>query len=100
VHDAPEVVIDPWASPQQRPNSPFSIDETVVSGFQPLGFDEKGQPTSRRVSELASEHPPKTCGIPRRYVFGIIILIFTLAVALGLGLGLGLSSKNKKDSSS
>ena len=71
------------------------MDETVVSGFQPLEFDEKGQPVSRRVSELAPEEASKTCGIPRRYLFGVIILIFVVAAALGLGLGLGLGNKRK-----
>lgn len=100
VHDAPEVVIGPWlAQQQQRPNSPYSMDETVVSGFQPLEFDEKGQPVSRRVSELPSEKAPKKCGIPRRYLLGVIILVFVVAAALGLGLGLGLGNKKKEDSS-
>ncbi|KAF2683222.1 hypothetical protein K458DRAFT_340129 [Lentithecium fluviatile CBS 122367] len=95
IHDAPEVV-DPWLA-TQRPNSPYSMDETVVSGFQPLEFDEKGEPVPRRVSELPSEKAPKTCGIPRRYLVGIIILVFVVMVALGLGLGLGLGMKRKSD---
>ncbi|KAL5389669.1 hypothetical protein DPSP01_002164 [Paraphaeosphaeria sporulosa] len=98
VHDAPEVVLEPWLVQQQRrPTSPYSMDETVVSGFQPLEFDEKGQPVSRRVSELPSDKAPKTCGIPRRYLFGVIILIFVVATALGLGLGLSLGNKKKSD---
>lgn len=97
VHDAPEVVIGPWlAQQQQRPTSPYSMDETIVSGFQPLEFDEKGQPVSRRVSELPSEKSSKKCGIPRRYLFGVIILVFVVAAALGLGLGLGLGNKEKE----
>jgi hypothetical protein len=70
-------------------------DSTVVSGFQPLEFDEKGEPVHRRVSELPEEKAPKTCGIPRKYLFGVIILVFVLLVALGLGLGLGLGMKKK-----
>jgi hypothetical protein len=99
VHDAPEVVLEPWLAQQQqqRPTSPYSMDETVVSAFQPLEFDEKGQPVSRRVSELPSEQLPKTCGIPRRYLFGGIILIFAVATALGLGLGLSLGNKRKSN---
>ncbi|KAL5413124.1 hypothetical protein PMIN03_003902 [Paraphaeosphaeria minitans] len=89
VHDAPEVVLEPWLVQQQRrPTSPYSMDDTVVAGFQPLEFDEKGQPVSRRVSELPSKKASKTCGIPRRYLFGLIILIFVVVTALGLGLGL------------
>jgi len=93
IHDAPEVV-GPWLT-DQRPGSPYSMDETVVSGFQPLEFDEKGDPVPRRVSELPPEKAPKTCGIPRRYLFGVIILVFVALVALGLGLGLGLGMKKK-----
>ena len=101
MHDAPEVVLEPWlAQQQQRPNSPYSMDETVVSGFQPLEFDEKGQPVSRRVSELPSEKSSKKCGIPRRYLLGVIILAFVVAAALGLGLGLSLGNKKKGNSSS
>lgn len=70
----------------------------MVSGFQPLEFDEKGQPVIRRVSELPSEKASKKCGIPRRYLLGIIILIFVVATALGLGLGLGLGNKKHHNS--
>ncbi|KAL5434242.1 hypothetical protein PMIN05_007896 [Paraphaeosphaeria minitans] len=73
------------------------MDDTVVAGFQPLEFDEKGQPVSRRVSELPSKKASKTCGIPRRYLFGLIILIFVVATALGLGLGLSLGNRKKSD---
>jgi hypothetical protein len=76
------------------------MDETVVSGFQPLEFNEKGEPVPRRVSELPSEKAPKTCGIPRRYLFGIIILLFVVLLALGLGLGLGLGMVKKNNHTS
>ena len=72
-------------------------DSTVVSGFQPLEFDEKGEPVQRRVSELPEEKEKKVCGIPRRYVMGVIILVFVVLVALGLGLGLGLGMKKKSN---
>jgi hypothetical protein len=98
IHDAPEVV-GPWLA-SQRPGSPYSMDEnsTVVSGFQPLEFDEKGEPVLRRVPELPEEkQDSNTCGIPRRYLFGVIILAFVVMVALGLGLGLGLGMKKKSN---
>jgi hypothetical protein len=70
-------------------------DSTVVSGFQPMEFYEKNDPVDRRVSELPEEEAPKTCGISRKYLFGVIILVFVVLVALGLGLGLGLGMKKK-----
>jgi hypothetical protein len=94
IHDAPEVV-DSWLSDTHRPTSPFSEGETVVSGFQPLEFDEKGAPIpSRRESELPPEKP-KTCGLPRRYFLGLIILIWVVLIAIGLGVGLGIGLNKK-----
>lgn len=82
-----------------RPHSPFSVDETVVSGFQPLEFDEKGDPIpSRRESELPPEKKPKTCGLPTRYFLGLIILIWVVLLAVGLGVGLGVGLKKKNES--
>ncbi|KAF2650858.1 hypothetical protein K491DRAFT_720389 [Lophiostoma macrostomum CBS 122681] len=93
IHDAPEVVVEPWGTNVNRPDSPFSVDETIVSGFQPLAFDEKGEPIPpRRESELPAEKP-RTFGIQRRYLLGIIILIWVLLLAIGLGVGLGLGLK-------
>jgi hypothetical protein len=95
IHDAPEVV-ETWLANSNRPQSPFSEDETVVSGFQPLEFDEKGAPIpSRRESELPPEKP-RTCGLPRRYFLGAIILIFVILVAVGLGVGLGIGLEKDK----
>lgn len=71
-----------------------------MSGFQPLEFNEKGEPVPRRVSELPSEKgDDKRCGIPRRYLLGVIILVFVVLLALGLGLGLGLGLKKDHKSS-
>lgn len=64
-----------------------------MSGFQPLEFNEKGEPIMRRESELPPEKEPRVCGIPRRYLFGVIILVFVVFVAIGLGIGLGIGLK-------
>lgn len=83
-------------SPPGRPHSPFSEGETVVSGFQPLGFEDKRDDLdpSRRESGLPSEKP-RTCGLPRRYFIGVIILIWVILLAIGLGVGLGVGLKKK-----
>jgi hypothetical protein len=98
IHDAPEVV-ESWLSGSHRPISPFSEGETVVSGFQPLEFDEKGAPIpSRRESGMPSEKP-KTCGLSRRYFLGWLILTWVAITAIGLGVGLGLGLDKKKSTS-
>ncbi|KAF2644169.1 hypothetical protein P280DRAFT_226235 [Massarina eburnea CBS 473.64] len=94
INDAPEVV-GAWLASQQRPVSPFSTDRTAVSGFQPLEFDEKGEPVSRRESGMPAEREKRTLGIPDRYLAGAILLLFAVLVALGLGLGLGLGMKKQ-----
>ena len=76
------------------------MDETVISGFQPLEFDEKGEPLPRRVSENPTEKEPKKFGIPRRYLMGVILLVFVVLLALGLGLGLGLGLRQDNGDSS
>lgn len=89
IHDAPEVV-ETWLSTQHRPSSPFSEGETVVSAFQPLEFDEKGVPIApRRESEVPPEKP-RTCGVPRRFFLGVLLLTWVAITAIGLGVGLGL----------
>ncbi|KAF2015806.1 hypothetical protein BU24DRAFT_492003 [Aaosphaeria arxii CBS 175.79] len=93
LHDAPEVVED-WLSSSQRPNSPFSVDETVVSGFQSFHHDKDNRSESRRESEVPPEKP-KTCGMPRRYFMALIILIWVVLLAIGLGVGLGVGLKKK-----
>ena len=99
IHDAPEVVT--WLEGSRRPTSPFSEDGTVVSGFPTplIGYDDKSEPAdySRRGTETEVEKP-KTCGLPRRYFIGILILIWVilLAIGLGVGLALGLKKENQK----
>lgn len=96
LHDAPEVVESWLSDTSRRPTSPFSVDETVVSSFPPPPeFDEKGEPVSRRGTEDPIEKP-KLCGIPRRYVLGLIILIWVVLLAIGLGVGLGIGLQKNK----
>jgi hypothetical protein len=95
LHDAPEVV-GAWLSQSHRPSSPFSVDETVVSGFPPLGYEEKGELVlAHRMSELPPEKS-KICGLPRRYLIGAIILAWVIILAIGLGVGLGVGLKKDR----
>jgi hypothetical protein len=97
VHDAPEVV-EQWLYNSRRPtspHSPYSEGETVVSGFQPLEFDEKGAPIpSHRGSEVPVAERT-TCGLRRRHFIACVILVWVILVAVGLGLGLGIGLRKK-----
>jgi hypothetical protein len=95
IHDAPEVV-EAWPSPppHHRPSSPFSgqfsEDGTVISGFQPIEFDHKGDPIPSRRESEQPEEKKRICGLTRGYFLGLVIL---LAIGLGVGLGVGLNQK-------
>lgn len=96
VHDAPEVV-EAWLYNSPRPTtprSPYSEGETVVSGFQPLEVDQKGDPHPPR-RQIPPRAKPGTCGLPRRHFICVIILLWVLLVAVALGVGLGIGLKKK-----